>query len=431
MPDNNSTTQVQEVDLDLNSLLAGSDQVMTPDNKDASKLNIFARADESIPFIDKNDDSNSTTPAVTTTPASTGAGQTTTQTTQGSDPGTSEPATTIDALLDNAQNTPGTDDPDEDPKKKGGRPSNLVELTNKLIEKKIIVPFDDDKPIDKYTLSDFEELYEANNREAEKRLQEEVAEKFFDALPQELQYAAKYVADGGTNLKDLFRTLAQVEDNKTLDITKEKDQEQIIRQYLQATNFGTSEDIEEEINGWKDREELENKAKKFKPKLDAMQEQIVAKELQKQEALRKQYSEQAKIYQQNIYSVLEPAEINGLKLDRKTQNNLYAGLTQANYPSRSGRSTNLLGHLLEKYQFVEPRHDLIAEALWLLSDPDGYKDKVREIAKKETTAQTIRGLKFEEGNKKGSSSQQDEKPENRASNNRDRISRPSQNFFKR
>jgi hypothetical protein len=56
----------------------------------------------------------------------------------------------------------------------------------------------------------------------------------------------------------------------------------------------------------------------------------------------------------------------------------------------------LLGHLLEKYQYVEPNHGLIAEALWLLSDPDGYRGKVREQAKVETTEKVVRQLKTEQ-----------------------------------
>ena len=87
-------------------------------------------------------------------------------------------------------------------------------------------------------------------------------------------------------------------------------------------------------------------------------------------------------YIENVYNTLEKGELNGLKLDNRTQNMLYAGLVQSNYPSISGKQTNMLGHLLEKYQWVEPRHDLIAEALWLLADPDSYKSKIKEQAQK-------------------------------------------------
>jgi hypothetical protein len=123
---------------------------------------------------------------------------------------------------------------------------------------------------------------------------------------------------------------------------------------------------------------LEAKANQFKPKLDRMQEEVVARKLAEQEYKKQQQAEQAKAYTDNVYKTLEKGEIAGIKMDRKTQGMLYSGLVQPNFPSISGKPTNMLGHLLEKYQFVEPRHDLIAEALWLLADPDGYKTKVKE-----------------------------------------------------
>jgi hypothetical protein len=127
-----------------------------------------------------------------------------------------------------------------------------------------------------------------------------------------------------------------------------------------------------------------------------MQDRIVQHKLAEQENLRKQQQAVAQQYMENVYNTVAAAEINGLKLDKKTQGLLYNGLVQPNYPSISGRSTNLLGHLLEKYQYVEPNHGLIAEALWLLSDPDGYRGKVREQAKVETTEKVVRQLKTEQ-----------------------------------
>ena len=104
-----------------------------------------------------------------------------------------------------------------------------------------------------------------------------------------------------------------------------------------------------------------------------------------------------------MYSTLAAGTIGGLKLDKKVQGLLFSGLVQPNYPSISGKPTNLLGHLLEKYQFVEPRHDLIAEALWLLADPNGYKNRVREQGSRQAVEKTVRQLKTEESRKIASS----------------------------
>jgi hypothetical protein len=317
-----------------------------------------------------------------------------------------------------------------------GRPkvdkSGLAELAAKMIEEGTLIGFDDDKPLEEYTTKDFRELFEANFQEREDKIRNDIPKEFFNSLPEELQYAAKYVADGGQDLKGLFRTLAQVEEMRQLDPADEYDQAEIARQYLYATNFGTAEEIEAEIQDWQDMDKLEQKANQFKPKLDRMQEEIIARQLIEQEQKKEQQQEAAKAYTDNVYNTLAVGEIGGLKLDKKTQGLLYSGLVQPNYPSISGKPTNLLGHLLEKYQFVEPRHDLIAEALWLLADPNGYKAKIKDQGGKAAVEKTVRQLKTEEARKISSSTGTYDEPERRSTPTRapqKTISRA--NMFKR
>ena len=316
-----------------------------------------------------------------------------------------------------------------------GRPkidkSGLAELAQKMIEEGSLVPFDDDKPLEEYTTKDFRELFEANFQERENAVRENTPKEFFNALPEELQYAAKYVADGGTDLKGLFRTLAQVEEMRQLDPSDEYDQAEIARQYLYATSFGTPEEIEEEINDWKDMNRLEQKANQFKPKLDRMQEEIVARQLAEQELKRQQQEEAARAYTDNVYSTLVNGEIGGIRLDKKVQSMLYSGLVQPNYPSISGKPTNLLGHLLEKYQFVEPRHDLIAEALWLLADPNGYKSKIKEQGGKQATEKVVRQLKTEQSRKITSSVNDDREYDSKTRTSKPQKTISRGGFFKR
>jgi hypothetical protein len=389
MTDNKENTTVQQVDINLDELLGtpGAENIMVPQTKTEEKPSLFSRNEKvDLSFLDNEEESDDSQP-------------------KGEDPGTDTPSgknekgeTKISKdELDEIINTPS--DEIEESGKKGGRPNGLVELTTKLVEKGLLTPFEGEEDFSKYSVKDFEELFEANTKEKAAKTQEEISAQFFESLPEELQVAAHYVANGGNDLKSLFRSLAAVEEIRELDVDDADSQEQIVRSYLHATNFGNADEIEEEIEAWKDRDELGAKAKKFKPKLDAMQEQIVARQLQQQEVMRKQQQQQAAIYTDSVYKTLEPGELNGIKLDKKTQNILFGGLTQANYPSMSGRPTNLLGHLLEKHQYVEPNHALVAEALWLLQDPEGYRNKVREIGKKEAVEKTVRQLKTEQSNK--------------------------------
>lgn len=416
MADNKDTTTVQTQDINLDELLGtpGAENIMVPTSKE-NKPSVFTRASEVDidKLLEKTDDEK----------------------TDSTEEGKADTAKTTTATqekeeIENLLNIPGDDSKNEESVKKG-RQGGLAELGAKLIEKGILTPFEGEEDVSKYTLKDWEELFDVNEQEKAKKYQQQVSTDFYENLPEELQVAAHYVANGGNDLKSLFKSLAAVEEIRQLDTSDESSQEQIVRSYLHATNFGTADEIEEEIDAWKDRDELEAKANKFKPKLDAMQEQIVARQLQQQEQKRKQQEKQAAIYTDSIYKVLEPGELNGVKLDKKMQNMLFAGLTQANYPSISGRPTNLLGHLLEKYQYVEPNHTLITEALWLLSDPEGYKSKIKASGSKEQVEKTVRQLKTEQSNKitSGQGQEDDDNASRRKAGSG--VQRPSGGFFKR
>jgi hypothetical protein len=408
---NNDSTSVEEVEINLDEILGtpGAENVMLPDGdgkKTEAKPNIFSSTSPDLSFIDNDSDDD--------------------------DDESKEKKVDVNAIIKEADPEDDFSGPkDEEPanEKQVGRPkiekSGLAEVFNKMIEAGKIVPFDDDKPLEEYSVKDFEELIEANFNEVENRVRQETPQEFYDSLPDELLYAAKYVSDGGQDLKGLFKILSEVEEYRELNPKNERDQEVILREYLRATKFGNDDDIDEEILGWKDRGELEAKAMKFKPKLDKMQEQVVAQKVAQQEKIRKQQEAAAQHYMQNVYTTLQPGELNGVKLDKKTQSMLYSGLVQPQYPSMSGRPTNLLGHLLEKYQYVEPRHDLIAEALWLLADPDGYKGKIRNQGQQQTVEKTVRQLKTEQA-KMQSSTPVVEREETRQR----RIPR-NDNFFKR
>jgi len=406
MSTNTETTEVSQVDVNLDELLGipGADNIMLPDEE--KKPSVFSSPIADTSFLDnppqeEEDENGNKIKPITK----------------------DEVASVLDEPLK------GDDDDDEPAAKTAGRPkldkSGMHELVTKLIDKGQLVPFDDDKPLEEYSLKDFEELLEANFNERENKIRQDTPKEFFEALPEELQAAAKYVADGGEDLKGLFRILSEVEETRGLDPRDDQDQEHIVREYLRATNFGSVDDIEEEIEQWRDRGDLEAKAMKFKPKLDKMHEQVVAQKLAQQEHLKRQQQQAAQAYMHNVYETLKNGEVGGVKLDKKTQGMLYAGLIQPNYPSISGKQTNMLGHLLEKYQYVEPRHDLIAEALWLLADPDSYKSKIREQGKNAQVEKTVRQLKTEEARRTVSSPvvEKDEKVQRRIPRN--------DNFFKR
>lgn len=402
------TTTVDQVDVNIDELFGspGADNIMLPaDGKEEKPKNLFSKDTTDLSFFDNPNATPEEKKEAVEKKAE-----------------VDETIAELDGLISQEEDAGNKGRPKVDK-------SGLYDLAQKMIEDGELMAFDDDKSLEEYTTKDFRELFEANFKEREAKIKENTPKEFFKALPEELQYAAKYVADGGTDLKGLFRTLAHVEEMRQLDPTDEYDQAEIARQYLHTTQFGTAEEIESEINDWADLGKLEQKANQFKPKLDRMQEEIVARQLAQQEDRREQQAEAAKEYTDNVYNTLITGELDGLKIDKKVQNMLYSGLVQPNYPSISGKPTNMLGHLLEKYQFVEPRHDLIAEALWLLADPNGYKAKIKEQGGRAATEKVVRQLKTEEARK--SSNSIISESENRSSKSSQKTLSRNTNMFKR
>ena len=314
------STTVEQVDVNIDELFGtpGAESVMLPaDGKPEEKpKSMFSKENTDITFLDK--------------------------------PVSKEEAKEIEEVKETFAELDNLISQEEDAGNKG-RPkvdkSGLYDLATKMIEEGALVPFDDDKDLEEYTTKDFRELFEANFQERENKIRENTPKEFFNALPEELQVAAKYVADGGQDLKGLFRTLADVEEIIELDPADENDQAEIARQYLYATNFGTPEEIEEEISDWNELGRLQQKANQFKPKLDRMQEEIVAKKLAEQEYKKEQKTKQAKAYTDNVYNTLLKGDLAGLKLDKKTQSLLYSGLVQPNFPSISATVISFLINL--------------------------------------------------------------------------------------
>jgi hypothetical protein len=413
---NNSTVDNVSIDnIDDFLPMPGAESIVTSDDEDDEKPNLFSSNNKSV-NMDFLDDTSK-------------------KKTTDEDEETSEAIAELDTALENG-------DDEEEPKSKPGRKktdkSGLVDFLKKRIEGNEMFAFDDfddsKQSLDDYlgglSEKDVEDLWKANVDNMKNEVAAATPKEFFESLPEELQYAAEYVAKGGQDLKGLFRALAQVEEVRTLDARQPEHQEIIVRQYLQASGFGGGDQelIEDQIQEWFDNGNLQKKAIQFQPKLNDMQEEVVQAKLAQQEAFRQQQQQKKEAYMQNIYETLKPSELNGVKIDGKRQKMLWDELTTVKYESLTGRPTNLLGKLLEDYQFGQkPRYDLIAETLWLLSDPEDYKENIRKQAKNEVVQDTVKKLKTEEA-RRLSSYVKDEDTDERTPSKR--LSKP-QNIFSR
>jgi len=421
----NVETKVEKVEVNLDEIFngaPGADSITLPEDE-PKKPNVFSRKkDVDMSFIDK--------------PA--------TEETKTEEPeATEEKSEVVEEKKVEKKETVTSDEIDEilgdnqeeevtaetETKKRGRKPiTGVSDVFKKLIDEEKLLAFDDGKELEDYTAKDWQELIQANLDERANAVRRETPKQFFESLPQELQIAARYVADGGTDLKGIFKALSTVEETRDLDVKNVKDQKHIIREYLSATGYGTAEEINEEIEVWSDLGKLEQQANKFKPKLDKMQEKVVARKLQEQQMKKKQQEQASQNYMQNVYNTLKDGKVGDIKVDKKVQSFLYNGLVNPAYPSISGQNTNLLGHLLEKYQFVEPNYSIVTEALWLLADPKGYKANIMKMGENKAVEKTVRKLKTAQSNKTSASVAQESEPVKRSSR---KLPRGNRNIFKR
>ena len=406
-------TKVQDVDVNLDEIFSGAPgagSITLPEEKE-KKPNVFSREGKvDMSFLNNDDAGKAEEPTITEpTDDKTDLNAKSEETVEENkeevkaEEGVEVKETISKDEIDEILAPETEEDEEEKPKKRGRKPiTGMADIVNKLISEDKLVGFDDEKPLEEYSAKDFEELIQANLDERANAVRRETPAQFFNSLPQELQIAAKYVADGGQDMKGLFKALSHVEESHQRDIKNETDQVHIIREYLGATGYGSDTEIDEEIEIWKDLGKLEQQASKFKPKLDKMQEKVVAAKLQEQEMKKKQQEQASQNYMANVYNTLKDGNIGELKVDRKVQSLIYNGLVNPAYPSISGENTNLLGHLLEKYQFVEPNYNLVSEALWLLADPNGYKAQIMKKGETKAVEKTVRKLKTTQADKSAS-----------------------------
>ena len=337
-------------------------------------------------------------------------------------------------LLDDSENNKEV----SEDKNAGGRPrlvkDAMVEAANRLIEKGILQPFEDDKALSDYTVDDFEELIKANIDSQTSEIAQKAPVELFQQLPEEVQAVVHYALNGGQDIKSVFNQLARAQETFDLDVSKEDDQEVIARQYLNLSGFGSSDEIEDEINVLKDRGDLAKYAERYKPKLDAQQAQVIEKRLQDQQQAQVRKVEMEKKYHGVVYDALNNTNLNGIPLNTKVQNMLYYGLVDnSKYQDSKGNPTNALGYLLEQHQFGEKANpSLVAEALWLLSDPEQYRNSVKQLGANNANANTARQLRTEEASRNASSTGIGEQQNNASrTTKREPLKRGNRSVFSR
>lgn len=277
-----------------------------------------------------------------------------------------------------------------------GREVDAITAVTEMIESGELLGFAEDTPIK--TIEDLKDLLKLNLENARKEPEEEKMNEYFQGLPEEIRIIKDYAEKGASQeqIRAMFRSLGEVQEIKDLNIEEESDQKEIIRQYLTIQNFGTAEDINEEIDSWEDLDKLQDKANKFLPKLEKIKEKQIQEQLSKQETFKKKQIEIQNTFVSGIKEALSKPEIVNLKLPKSDRDHLYNELTQYNHTSAiNGRPLNGLGKVLEEITFVKPDPKFLSELTYFATNPEGFINKLTEKIKERENGKTVRKLRTE------------------------------------
>lgn len=278
----------------------------------------------------------------------------------------------------------------------------FVEFIRENIESGDYINYDDHQEgqdlqeyLSKLSVEDLKNLHKENLARIRKEESSKGPEEYIQSLDPKIVKAI-YYSQMGQDPTPYIQAQYQLDNIRNVDLEQETVQEHVVKAHLTNTQFGTPEQIDAEIQIIKDRGHLEDKAKQFHPHLVRLDEQRV-QHLEQQAAYEEQQrAVQYQQYTQGLLEALKPAELAGIKLDKKTQETLYYGLTELQYPDRAGNPTNLLGSILDRVQFTEPNYQKLARITLYAMDPDAYDEKIRQQGANVNTQQVVRQLKTEQ-----------------------------------
>lgn len=321
---------------------------------------------------------------------------------------------------DTALNNSGLEDPEKDPnilvdpvkektddsllenldkEKKGDKPDDsLAELDSiasaaaTLLAEQGVISLYEDYEIK--TKEDLVALVKDNIQDKLSEVNENIFQEQLQALPPQFQSIMKYGLSGGTDVKSLLESWGEAERVFSIDITSEAGKEQVVRDYLRLTKYGTDEEITQDIQTWKDLGTLDKKAEAFKPKLEEHQMKVIAakeKEADDAKQWELQYTQQ---YIKAVGQVLAKEDINGLKLDKQTKQFIYQNVQPIYQSQLTGKPIDALEAVVEELKYGQNANpEFYSQLLLFATQPEVFMETLKLQLKNNVTIEQERKLR--------------------------------------
>lgn len=244
------------------------------------------------------------------------------------------------------------------------------------------------------TKEDLVALVKDNIQDKLSEVNQNIFQEQLEALPPQFQSIMKYGLSGGTDVKSLLESWGEAERVFALDITSDTGKEQVVRDYLRLTKYGSDEEINQDIQTWKDLGTLDKKAEAFKPKLEEHQMRVIAaKEKEADDARQKelQYTQQ---YIKAVGQVLSKEDINGLKLDKQTKQFIYQNVQPIYQSQLTGKPIDALEAVVEELKYGQNANpEFYSQLLLFATQPEVFMETLKLQLKNNVTIEQERKLR--------------------------------------
>lgn len=296
-----------------------------------------------------------------------------------------------DSIISSATDTKKDDTPlmDDD-----SLDTKTLSHVNRLIEEGLLLPFEDSEI---KTYSDLKELLTLNESNKIGSLNQDVFQEQLSQLPPQFQSIMKYGLNGGQDIQSLMQDWADAERTINVDISTPEGQEQIVSEYLAMTNYGSVEQIKEDVQTWKDLGKLSARAETYKPILDEMQMQRILQKESEAEKINQQQENFNNYFINSIGNILDTDKTSiGLEIPLGLKQSLY-NESMPKYTSQiTGRPLDALEAIIEESKYGQNANPAFYTELMLhAAYPDEYKRMLLSQVKAEV-AQEGKKLKTQQ-----------------------------------
>lgn len=221
---------------------------------------------------------------------------------------------------------------------------------------------------------------------------------FVESVSPLTQRILSYDLNKGENLEGFLRTIIEENSIKSLKVENEYDREKIVRLWYNDEDY-TPEEIEEKIEELKASSLLEKEASRVKPKLDARAEAIAKQEEENQAALRKMELQREEQFFNKVEELVSTGKVGNLNLSKETAQKVMTLLllkdVKVRLPQGKEVKMNYLDAEIMRHKYSNQGNpELLIQAAYLLSDPEGFYKQFANAAKTEEVNKFTKEQKY-------------------------------------